>query len=79
MLDTLVIMIIKRETTFAKRLKQLRHERKLSQRDLAEELQMHHGVIAKWELGKSMPNIEAVILFADYFEVTVGYMAGKEE
>ena len=70
----------KRVTSFAKRLKELRIEQKLSQKQLAEELgEIGASTIAEWELDKYSPSIEYAIKLADFFEVTVGYMVGMEE
>ena len=66
---------------FASRLKELRTERGLSQVGLSKEL---NGVISKssigeWELNQRIPNLEAVIILAKYFGVTLDYLAGLED
>ena len=71
---------MKRVSTFGIRLRELRNERGLSQVDLSEEVQSAtSSSIAVWELKRSLPNIEVVIDLAEFFGVTVGYMAGVDE
>ena len=70
---------MKRVSTFGTRLKELRRGKGLSQAALAEETGKPSSSIAFWELRKNVPSIENVIDFAEYFGVTVGYMAGVEE
>lgn len=41
----------------------------LSQRDLAEDMQVHHGVIARWETGRHAPNLTSLQRWA----YTLGY------
>ena len=65
---------------FAERLKELRIEKGLSQYQLAKELnnQITHSAIALWESDKRIPNLEVVIMFAKYFNVSLDYLAGLE-
>ena len=66
---------------FSERLKELRIEKNLSQNQLAKELNnvVTHSAINLWENGKRIPNLEVVILFAEYFGVTTDYLAGLED
>ena len=64
---------------FSERLNELRQERNLSQLQLAKETGLSSSAIAFWELKKRTPNIEAVIILAKFFNVTVGYLAGTED
>ena len=61
---------------FAKRLKKLRLENNLTLRDLANEINVSHGAIDKWEKGKSEPNIINLIALAKFFDVSVSYLCG---
>ena len=71
---------MKRVSTFAKRLKELREEKGLSLRGLSEEVEnISYASISDWETKRYMPNVEAVIELAQFFEVTVGYLLGFEE
>ncbi|MCL2846173.1 MAG: helix-turn-helix domain-containing protein [Firmicutes bacterium] len=70
---------MKRVSTFAKRLKELRTERKLSQLQLAEEVGISKTNIGQWEIGRSDALSEAVVKLAIFFEVTTDYLLGFEE
>ena len=66
-------------SNFSKRLKELRLEEGLSQEQLAKRVGLTHTAIGLWELGKRVPNLDAVILLAEYFKVSLDYMAGLED
>ena len=72
--------IVYMKQTFAQRLKELREENGLSQRQLEVKLagKITKSAICNWELGKRTPNLEAVIILADFFGVTLDYIAGRE-
>ncbi len=63
---------------FAERLKELREDKGLSQAKLAKEVNMTQAAIGLWELGKRVPNLDAVIILANYFNVSLEYIAGLE-
>ena len=56
------------------RLKELREERHLSQVFLGMELGMNQNTISRYETGAREPSIKDLILFADYFGVSVDYL-----
>ena len=64
---------------FAERLKALRLEAGLSQDALAKEVGLTHTAIGLWEQKKRVPNLEAAAALAQYFKVSLGYLAGIEE
>ena len=61
---------------FAERLKYLRLEKELSQRELAEKLGLSHSVVAHWENELRAPSAEAIVLLAKYFNVSADYLLG---
>ena len=65
---------------FAERLKELREEKGLTQSQLTNELdgQITRSAIGLWEKGKRTPSLEAAIVLAIYFNVTLDYLAGIE-
>lgn len=65
---------------FCNRLKELREEKGLTQSQLANELdgQITRSAIGLWEKGKRTPSLEAAIVLAIYFNVTLDYLAGLE-
>ena len=62
---------------FAKRLKELRLERNLSLRDIAEVLGIHHTSYENYEKDKSEPTQEMLNKIADFFGVTTDYLLGR--
>nr|DAK74140.1 MAG TPA: Repressor protein CI [Caudoviricetes sp.] len=60
------------------RLKELRQEKKLSQKELAENIRVHYRALQNWENGESQIKPEKAQQLADYFGVNVGYLLGYE-
>ncbi len=50
---------------------ELRKEKNLTQKDLAEKLYVSDKTVSKWERGLSMPNVVLLIPIADILDVTV--------
>lgn len=63
---------------FSERLQELRIEKNLSQSQLAKELnnELTNSAISLWELGKRTPNLDALIVLAKFFNVSIDYLAG---
>ena len=59
-------------------LKQIRQERNLYQKDIAEKLNKTITCICDWERGRTQPSIEDIIALADYFGVTTDELLGRE-
>lgn len=59
-------------------LKKLRMKRKLSQKQIAEELKISQQQYSKWEGGIITPNAETLVRLADYFDVSVDYLLGRK-
>ena len=64
---------------FSERLKELRNEMGLSQEQLGKATGLSHTAIGYWELDKRVPNLDAVIVLADYFKVSLDYIAGLDD
>lgn len=64
---------------FAERLKELRQERHLSQRELGLKINVSQAAIARWEANLQVPNIDAAISVAQFFGVTVDYLLGLQD
>ena len=56
---------------FHLRLKELRTQKGISQRELAEQIHISRSAVAKWENGLGLPGEESARLLAEYFGVTV--------
>lgn len=67
------------ENNFGERLKELRLERKLGQVELATKTGLSKSMISAWELGKSDITLSKAIILAEFFGVSIDYLAGKED
>ena len=69
------------KNSFAERLKELRAEAGLTQEQLSKALngEITPSAIGLWELKKRTPNLDAVIILAEYFGVSLDYIAGIED
>lgn len=63
----------------AERLKELMKEQNLNQVKLAEKIGVKQNTISAWLLKKKEPCIISLWLIADYFEVSVDYLIGRED
>jgi transcriptional regulator with XRE-family HTH domain len=61
------------------RLKKLRNMRKISQLKLAMDLNMNQNTISRYENLERQADYETLIKFADYFNVSLDYLLGREE
>jgi transcriptional regulator with XRE-family HTH domain len=60
-----------------KKIKELRQSKKLTQKSLAETLNVTPQAISKWERNESNPDIQTLLKLSDYFNVTVDEILGK--
>lgn len=60
------------------RLKDLRKEKGVLQKELAYAINRTRACISSWEQGKTEPSIDDLLKIADFFEVTVDYLVGRE-
>ncbi|WP_247942097.1 helix-turn-helix domain-containing protein [Streptococcus mitis] len=58
------------------RLKELRKEKKLSQKEIAKEMSISEKTLSRWENEESQIKPEKAQQLADYFGVSVGYLLG---
>jgi len=65
--------------TLGDRLKELRKENHMTQRDLAKMLGMAKGTIAMWEMGKRNPSFEALEKLSEIFDKRVDYILGTSD
>lgn len=71
--------ILSMKSVFAERLLALRMEKGIGQIQLAKELDVGKSIISCWELGKSEPTLSKLVAIAQYFGVTIDYLAGLED
>ena len=63
-------------TKLAERLRELRVERKMSVRELAEALNVSSVAVSRWENKKRIPNADNIYQIAVYFKVSADYLLG---
>lgn len=61
---------------FPMRLKEAREKTKLTQRDVGKELKISQSSIAKYETGKSEPDIETLGRLAEFYNVSLDKLFG---
>ena len=68
------------EVDFSKnKIKELRQEKGLSQRELAKSTGIKQANISRWEAGLVVPNINDVWTLANFFDCSIDYLVGKDE
>ena len=60
-------------------LKQLRQERHLSQAGLALKLNLSQSTVSAYEVGDRTPDLETLVAIAQFFDVSLDYLAGLTE
>ena len=63
---------------FSKNLKTLRAKQGLSQKDLADLLNVDRTTVAGWETKDRMPDVFLLIRIADIFDTTLDELVGRE-
>ena len=66
-------------TTFGKRLQELRTSKKMTQADLGRVLKISASTIGMYETDKRQPNFEIEEAIADFFNVDLDYLRGKQD
>lgn len=69
---------MKNSATFAERLFSLMQERGLSQVQLADALEIKKQSINNYLKGRSRPELDVLMRFADFFECSVDYLLGRD-
>ena len=64
---------------FAERLKELRTEKGLTQRQLAQATGLSQTAITQWENKLREPGAGVIIILARYFEISTDYLLGLED
>ena len=61
------------------RLKELRQEKGLNQKELASQVETTQRNISNWENGNSEPDIQMLIRMSKFFEVSVDYLLNNND
>ena len=64
---------------FSQRLRQLRTERGLKQREMAELCGLKLRGYQQYEYGEAYPTVSGLLFLADYFDVSLDYLMGRTE
>ena len=64
---------------FAERIKELRLEKGLTQKQLAEIFNVDQTSIRNWENDINETDFKTLVKLAKFFDVTVGYLLGAED
>ena len=57
--------------------KELRKEKKLTQTELAKQLNIDQTTVSKWELDKALPDTATLIKLAEFFDVSTDYLLSR--
>ena len=61
------------------RLKQLRIDKNLTQKDVADYLEIAPHSVQRFEYGTNKPSIENIVKLAEYFNVSTDYLLGVSD
>ena len=64
---------------FGARLREVRKSKKLTQKELAEQIGIKQNSYSDWETGKNEPSLENLVKLADLFEVSLDWLFGREQ
>ena len=64
---------------FGEKIRMLREEKKMSQIEMAKNLQITSQALSQYELNKRMPDTGMIQKIADFFNVTTDYILGRTE
>lgn len=58
---------------------QLRNDKKWSQEDLAEKINVSRQSVSKWESGQAKPDLDKIVALSEIFNVSTDYLLKDEE
>jgi transcriptional regulator with XRE-family HTH domain len=64
--------------SFQQTLRELRLEKKLSQKKLSEKIKFGQSTVSEWERGLKIPNMNSLKVLADFFNVSIDYLTGTD-
>lgn len=64
---------------FNERFKELRKSKKLTQKQMAEILSITENQCQRYEYGSTLPTVMGLIAIADYFDVSLDYLVGRDK
>ena len=64
---------------FCKRIKELRIESGLTQKELAKKLNTSNSAVCDWEKGRTQPDLQMLKNIANLFDVSTDYLLGRSQ
>lgn len=64
---------------FGERLRTLRQSKHLTVEQLGKEFNVSKQTVSRWELGDRLPPLDVATALADYFDVSLDYLAGRSD
>lgn len=64
---------------FAERIRELRLERGLTQEEVGEIIGVKRYSVYSYEKGRACPEMKGLVALADYFDVSMDYLAGRTD
>jgi len=64
---------------FSDKLRQLRKENKITQMQLAKDINLNDRTIKRYEAGTVEPTLSVIISLANYFDVSLDYLCGLSD
>lgn len=61
------------------RIRNLREDKDITQKEMAEYLNIHQTTYSEYELGKSNFSVQALIKIADLFETSIDYLVERTD
>lgn len=62
---------------FRQRLQNLREKKRISRKVLSELCGLNSDAVRRYERGEAEPTLKSLVAIAEYFEVSVDYLVGK--
>lgn len=70
---------MERNELMGERLQKLRNQSSLTQEELAERLDVSRQSVSKWELNKTLPDVDKLIQLSEIYQVSIDYLIKGEE
>jgi len=67
------------EVKFGTRVRELRVAKNLKQSDVAKAMNVKPPTITRWETGENEPDFRTLVMLAEFFGESVGYLLGVED
>lgn len=65
--------------TLGSRIQELREEKNISRKSLAQVLEISYSAMSKYETNERFPEKEMLVQLADYFNVSIDYLIGRSD